>query len=130
VNLEAGEWLNKLLEMMRKRAHNLNEIVDDSLFIWKAPESYDEASVAKHFNADTPALLGELADALEAISDWNEGAIEEAFKKVAEGRSLKMAKVAQPARTAIVGIAQSPGIYEVVWFVGQAETVRRLRKVK
>lgn len=130
VNLEAGEWLNKLLEMMRKRAHNLNEIVDDSLFIWNAPESYDEASVAKHFNADTPALLGELADALEVISDWNEGAIEEAFKKVAEGRGLKMAKVAQPARTAIVGIAQSPGIYEVVWFVGQAETVRRLRKVK
>lgn len=130
VNLEAGEWLNKLLEMMRKRAHNLNEIVNDSLFIWNAPESYDEASVAKHFNADTPALLGELADALEAIKDWNETAIEDAFKLVAENRGLKMGKVAQPARTAIVGIAQSPGIYEVVWFVGQAETVRRLRKVK
>ena len=34
VHVEKGEWLYKLLEMMRKRAHNLNEIVSDSLFIW------------------------------------------------------------------------------------------------
>ena len=38
VHVEKGEWLYKLLEMMRKRAHNLNEIVSDSLFIWNAPE--------------------------------------------------------------------------------------------
>ena len=41
---------------------------------------------------------------------------------------LKMGKIAQPARTAIVGIAQSPGIYEVVWFVGKDETIRRLQR--
>lgn len=128
VHVENGEWLNKLLEMMRKRAHNLNEIVSDSLFIWHAPETYDEASVAKHFNTDTPALLEELANGLEKVNDWNESSIEAVFTGIAESRGLKMGKVAQPARTAIVGIAQSPGIYEVVWFVGKDETVSRLRK--
>ena len=128
VKVERGAWLDKLLEMMRKRAHNLNEIVSDSLFIWNAPESYDEASVAKHFREDTPALLEDLAVALEGVKDWNEAEIEAAFTSIATARGLKMGKVAQPARTAIVGIAQSPGIYEVVWFVGQAETVRRLRR--
>lgn len=128
VSLQPGEWLDKLLEMMRKRAHNLNEIVTDSLFIFQAPQSYDEGSVKKHFNADTPALLKELADAIQAVSDWNEENIEAAFTKVATARNLKMGKVAQPARTAIVGIAQSPGIYEVVWFVGKDETLKRLEK--
>lgn len=128
VSLQSGEWLDKLLEMMRKRAHNLNEIVTDSLFIFHAPQSYDEGSVKKHFNADTPALLTELADAIRDVSDWNEENIEAAFTKVAAARQLKMGKVAQPARTAIVGIAQSPGIYEVVWFVGKDETLKRLEK--
>lgn len=128
VSLQSGEWLDKLLEMMRKRAHNLNEIVTDSLFIFQAPQSYDEGSVKKHFNADTPALLTELADAIRDVSDWNEENIEAAFTKVATARQLKMGKVAQPARTAIVGIAQSPGIYEVVWFVGKDETLKRLEK--
>ncbi|MBQ9396405.1 MAG: glutamate--tRNA ligase [Proteobacteria bacterium] len=128
VKVEAGEWLYKLLEMMRKRAHNLNEIVNDSLFIWNAPESYDEASVAKHFNADTPAILGELEAGLNNVSTWDEASIEAAFTAVATARGVKMGKIAQPARTAIVGIAQSPGIYEVVWFVGKEETCRRLRK--
>ena len=126
--MEKGEWLYKLLEMMRKRAHSLNEIVSDSLFIWNAPQTYDEASVSKHFNADTPALLEDLANAIQNITDWSETAIEAAFNEIAANRSLKMGKVAQPARTAIVGIAQSPGIYEVVWFVGKDETVRRLHK--
>lgn len=128
VKVESGEWLNKLLEMMRKRAHNLNEIVNDSLFIWNAPEAYDEASVAKHFNADTPAILGELESAISAVENWDEASIEAAFTTVATNRGLKMGKVAQPARTAIVGIAMSPGIYEVVWFVGKDETCRRLKK--
>ncbi len=128
IKVEAGEWFNKLLEMMRKRAHNLNEIVNDSLFIWNAPETYDEASVAKHFNADTPAILGELETALNAVENWDEASIEAAFTSVATARNLKMGKVAQPARTAIVGIAMSPGIYEVVWFVGKDETCRRLKK--
>ncbi|MBQ9816019.1 MAG: glutamate--tRNA ligase [Proteobacteria bacterium] len=128
IKVEKGEWLYKLLEMMRKRAHSLNEIVSDSLFIWNAPQTYDEASVSKHFNADTPALLEDLANAIQNITDWSETAIEAAFNEIAANRSLKMGKVAQPARTAIVGIAQSPGIYEVVWFVGKDETVRRLHK--
>ena len=128
VKVERGEWLYKLLEMMRKRAHNLNEIVNDSLFIWNAPESYDEASVTKHFNADTPAILGEIEAGLKDVSTWDEASIEAAFTAVATARGVKMGKIAQPVRTAIVGIAQSPGIYEVVWFVGKEETCRRLRK--
>ncbi|MCL2326242.1 MAG: glutamate--tRNA ligase [Proteobacteria bacterium] len=126
VSLDPSDWTFKLLELMRKRAHDLNEIVTDSLFVFRAPETYDEDSVAKHFSAQTPAILGALRTEIEAIQSWDEGTIEAAFQRVAEAHQLKMGKVAQPARVAIVGKAQSPGIYEVVWFVGKAETCRRL----
>ncbi len=128
VRLEKGAWLGKLLEMMRKRAHDLNEIVRDSMFVFLAPETYDEASVSRHFNETTPALLRDLAAELCKIETWDEASIEEAFNAIAAKTGLKMGKVAQPARVAIVGIAQSPGIYEVVWFVGKDETVKRLEK--
>lgn len=128
VHVEPGEWFYKLLEMMRKRAHNLNELVTDSLFVWHAPTSYDASSVAKHFNADTPSLLRDLKTEIAKIDDWHETAIEAAFTKIATDRGLKMGKVAQPARTAIVGVAMSPGIYEVVWFVGKDETCARLER--
>lgn len=129
VDVEAGPWLDALLEMMRKRAHNLNEIVADSLFIFKAPTAYDAESVTRHFNDTSPALLSDLADAIEAVKEWNVENIEEAFKQIVQKSGLKMGKIAQPARVAIAGIAQSPGIYEVVFFVGQDETCRRLRNL-
>ena len=128
VRLEKGAKLDKLLEMMRKRAHDLNEIVRDSMFIFRAPEAYDEASVSRHFCESTPALLRDLAAELGKIETWDEASIEDAFNAIAAKTGLKMGKIAQPARVAIVGIAQSPGIYEVVWFVGKDETVRRLEK--
>ena len=127
VNVEKGEFLNKLLEMMRERAHNLNEIVDQSMFVFKAPESYDEKSVKKNFNADTEALLNEFADKLEASSTWDNDSIDKAIKDVIEPRELKLGKLAQPIRIALVGIAQSPGIHETIWFVGKDECIRRLR---
>ena len=128
VHLDHDEWLDKLLEMMRKRAHNLNEIVTDSLFVFRAPKSYDEASVSRHFGESTPDVLESLAAEISAVETWDEASIEAAFTRVAEMTGLKMGKIAQPARTAIVGIAQSPGIYEVVWFVGKDETIRRLQR--
>lgn len=98
------------------------------MFVFRAPESYDEASVSRHFGESTPDVLESLAAEISAVETWDEASIEAAFTRVAEKTGLKMGKIAQPARTAIVGIAQSPGIYEVVWFVGKDETIRRLQK--
>ncbi|MFA5624959.1 MAG: glutamate--tRNA ligase [Bradymonadales bacterium] len=128
VELERNEWLDKLLEMMRKRAHNLHEIVDDSLFIFKAPTEYEEKSASRHFNAESATHLRSLADAIEAVEEWSEESIEAAFKDLVAKTGVKMGKLAQPARVAIVGCAQSPGIYEVLWFVGKDEAVARLKR--
>lgn len=127
IEVKNDEFLAKLLEMMRERAHNLFEIVDQSLFVFRAPESYDEKSVAKNFKADTAEILNEFADKLEAASTWDNDSIDAAIHGVIDPRELKLGKLAQPVRIALVGIAQSPGIHETIWFVGQAEAVRRLR---
>lgn len=126
IHVQRGHFLTDLLELMRERAHNLNEIVDQSLFMFKAPNAYDEKSMRKNFKPETPDLLDAFADALAKIDTWDDEHIDAAIQNIVASHNIKLGALAQPVRIALVGIAQSPGIHETIRFVGRDETIRRL----
>ena len=80
----------------------------------------------RRHQAHRKALLGRLATAFEGVTDWEEKAIEEAVRKFAEAESVTLGQVAQPLRVAMTGSTASPGIFEVLAILGQAETRARL----
>ena len=49
-----------------------------------------------------------------------------ATRAIAEDNDLKFGKIAQPLRAALSGSTASPGIFDVMIVLGQAETVSRL----
>ncbi len=128
VEVKLDDWMRELLLLMRKRAHNLDEIVEGSLFIWQAPEGYEEKADKKHFKEAAAALLDALVVEIERVETWDLASIEAAFAACVEATGKKMGKIAQPCRVALTGTAQSPGIYDVVFFVGKEESVRRLKE--
>ena len=73
------------------------------------------------FSAD-PALRERLAD----IADWQPESLHELVKSVANELDLKLGKVAQPLRVAIVGRAASPGIDITLYLVGREASLRRI----
>ncbi|MCG7906728.1 MAG: glutamate--tRNA ligase, partial [Candidatus Thiodiazotropha taylori] len=65
---------------------------------------------------------------LSALEDWQEEALHGVVEQVSEALELKMGKVAQPLRVAVVGRAASPGIDTTLYLVGKEACLRRIDK--
>ena len=65
---------------------------------------------------------------IEAIEDFNESNLEDAFKKVMQSCEIKLGKLAQPVRVALTGKTVSPGIFEIIHVLGKDVVISRLKK--
>jgi glutamyl-tRNA synthetase len=64
--------------------------------------------------------------ALAALQDWTPEKLHQAVIDVAETLELKLGKVAQPLRVAVVGRAASPGIDITLQLIGRDACLRRI----
>jgi glutamyl-tRNA synthetase len=78
--------------------------------------------------AEALPALNALTAKLEALQDYTEPALEDAFKAVMAETGLKLGKIAQPVRVALSGRAASPGIFEITAIIGKEKTLARLRR--
>jgi glutamyl/glutaminyl-tRNA synthetase len=74
-----------------------------------------------------PELLAKLADALEALPEWNHDACDHASRAVAEAGGVKAGLLINATRVAIVGQAVAPPLFDTMVVLGQQRVVRRLR---
>ncbi|UZW54202.1 glutamate--tRNA ligase [Sphingobium sp. JS3065] len=128
---DGGEkLLTDAMASLKPRARTLNEIAEGAEYLFKnCPLDFDEKALAL-LDDSARALLGQTADALAPIQSWTVEAIEEAIRHVAEDAGLGLGKVAQPLRAALTGRAVSPGIFDVLFLLGKAESLERLAAVR
>jgi glutamyl-tRNA synthetase len=86
----------------------------------------DPAARERWLDANGQELLLEVRRALEALEDFDQGAVEGALGEIIQSRSLKPREVYQPLRVAIAGSTVSPGIFESVALLGRDETLGRI----
>ncbi len=121
-----GWWLG-LLDLLRSRARTIVDLVHMAAPYFQDDLVYDAAATAKHWK-DASAV----ADILEATADqlqsleWNAGAMEPALRALAETRGIGTGKLFQPLRVALTGVAESPGIFDVLIVLGRERSLRRL----
>ena len=63
---------------------------------------------------------------LAVLDDWTGEALHQTVIEVSESLDLKLGKVAQPLRVAVVGRAASPGIDVTLELVGKEASLRRI----
>jgi glutamyl-tRNA synthetase len=110
----------------QERAQSLVEMARISTFFYRDFEEYDEAAARKHLRPVAREPLQQMRTALEELADWEAAALHQAVVDVAESLDVKMGKVAQPLRVAIVGRAASPGIDVTLHLVGREASLRRI----
>ncbi|MCH4150469.1 MAG: glutamate--tRNA ligase [Sphingobium sp.] len=119
--------LARAMPGLKPRAKTLHEIADGSLFLFaQRPLVPDDKAMAL-LDANGIDLLVASAKALEPLEDWNEAAIEERIRGVAETAEIGLGKVAQPLRAALTGRTTSPGIFDVLTLLGKDEVLARLK---
>ncbi len=88
----------------------------------------DEKATAKFLTPDVREMLNQIADAIEALSDYTQPSLEEVFKNIMADYNLGFGKIAQPLRVAVTGTTVSPGIFEMLLALEKDRTVERIRR--
>jgi len=121
----------KLLRAMpglKERAKTLVELLEQSRFIWSDRPLPLEDKARALLSPEARGLLLGLLPHFESITDWSAQTTEAAVRAYADSTNVKLGSVAQPLRAALTGRVTSPGIFDVLAVLGQAESVDRIRE--
>jgi len=125
---DAGRvWLARLVELLRPRAKRLTDFVEKGRPFLVEQVDYDAAAVQKHLSSpEALAHLAAVRDACAAAEPFTAAALEPAIRALAEARGVKAGVLIHPTRVAVVGRAESPGIFEVLELLGRERALARM----
>ncbi len=128
--LEAKQaWFCGVLEQLRIRARLTDEIVAQAKIFFTDGVEYDAEAVSKQWRdpAASADILEATRDRLATLEAWEPGAMEEALRLLAEQRGISGGKIFQPLRVALTGTTVSPGIFDVLLYVGREQSLKRIQ---
>ncbi len=121
-----GPDLVDVVKAQQERARTLVEMAEISAFFYRDFDDYDPQSAKKNLRPAAREPLQAAREALAALEEWSPETLHATVNQVAERLELKMGKVAQPLRVAVVGRAASPGIDVTLHLVGKDACLRRI----
>jgi glutamyl-tRNA synthetase len=126
----AAPDLAGVVATLQERAQTLEEMAERALFYYQAPQSYDEAALAKFDKPHLAAVFTAVAAKLAAAQPADTAAVDALFKEICSENNWKMPQVGQPVRVALSGGTQAPGIGEIVMALGLNESIARIERAK
>jgi len=123
------EWFSRTVDLLRPRTRLLPDFAAWGRGFFSDDFPYDPAAVAKFWkDPAVPGLLSKLADALDALSDWNHDACDKALRDVAAAENVKAGLLINAARVAMVGQAVAPPLFDSMVAIGKVAVVARIRR--
>ncbi len=110
----------------KARAKTLVDLADSLLFYARPRPLTPNPKAVKLLAGSAPGHLAELCATLGDVTEWDEQGLEDAVRRFAADRNLKLGAIAQPLRAALTGSNVSPGIFEVAAILGRDETLARI----
>ena len=118
--------LNEVIALVKDRAQDLNQLVDECLYFYKKLTP-TEQELAKHWDADTAARMQRFAALLQQLPQWDAESIHALFAPFCEAEKIKMGKLGMPLRLAVCGTGKTPSIDQVLALMGREEVLQRLQ---
>jgi len=126
IDPSAGPDLVVVVRAQQERAQTLVEMAGISAFFYRDYDDFDEKAARKHLKAAAQEPLERVREQLTGLDDWVGETLHQVVIDVSTALDLKMGKVAQPLRVAVVGRAASPGIDVTLELVGKQACLRRI----
>lgn len=112
--------------IIKERATFPKDLLDLTLYMFRAPQSYDEKSVAKFWKEENVAYIRDLRGIFAELEVLEKESAEHLVREWIEAGQLPMGKIMNCLRIAIMGIGQGPDIFSICEFIGKQETLRRI----
>ena len=119
--------VEKIVGLIKERAHFVAEFWSLSDYFFEAPTTYDEKA-AKNWKEDTADLLQQLITVLDGLADFSSLQIENTVKEWMTTHEIGMGRIMQPFRLSLVGALKGPHLFDIAELIGKTETIARLQK--
>lgn len=143
-NEELAELLQPLLEkegfesskeysaavcgLMKERAYFIADMLEDGLYFYQRPASYDEKTLNKKWNDDSRRHVEALLALFGEVKNWDAASVEAAFSAYLNDNSLGFGKVGPGWRLSVTGRGMGPSMFEICAILGREETLGRMKE--
>lgn len=131
---EQRGWFTRTVDLLRPRTRLLHDFSTWARAFFSDDFDYEPEARAKFWaepklkSPKLPELMAKLADALEALAEWNHDACDHALRDLAAAEGVKAGLLINATRVAIVGRAVAPPLFETMLVLGKERVVSRLRR--
>jgi glutamyl-tRNA synthetase len=119
-------WMRQVLALLKPRTKKLTDYVEAARPFLADPSDYDADAVTRHLAApEMPEHITALRK-MFADTPFNESALEQALRQLAEERGVKAGTLIHATRIAMTGRMVSPGLFEMLVLLGRERVLSRL----
>ncbi|MCB0461998.1 MAG: glutamate--tRNA ligase [Flavobacteriaceae bacterium] len=122
-------YIALVVDLIKERATFVSDFWELSNFFFVAPSEYDEKALKKAIKEDTRALMQELISVVESADDSTKEAIQDVVKGWITSNEIGFGKVMMPLRLALVGALQGPDVFDIMFMIGKAESIKRINQL-
>jgi len=114
----------KVIDLIKDRCNLLTDFIAQGEYFFAAPAEYDLPSVKGKWNTEKATFFTAFAEELTAGMPAAE--MEAKFKELAAAHNLKPGELMLPLRIMLVGGKFGPGVFDIAFTLGTAETKTRI----
>ncbi len=123
-------WFARAVDVIRERFRALTDFITYGRPYFDDAFELDPDAVKKSLRDERLRdWLPELADALEAVTDWKPETVEAALRAFAEAKEVKAGLFINASRVALTGQSVGPSLFEVFALIGRERSCARLRAI-
>ena len=119
---------SQAVSLIKERATFPNDLLPLTLYMFEAPQTYDEKSINKFWKADDVERLKVLRDKFSILDAITVDETEPSIHQWTIDNELPMGRMMNCLRIAVLGISQGPSIFAICEFIGKDETIARIDK--
>lgn len=122
-------WFTHAVDLIRPRTRLLGDFSGWARGFFTDDFEYEAEACAKFWKDERlPSMLGKLADALDALPEWNHDACDSTSRVVAAAERVKAGLLINATRVCILGRAVAPPLFESMVIIGKERVVGRIRR--
>lgn len=119
-------YIALVVGLIKERATFVSDFWELSHFFFVSPTDYDEKASKKALKEGTDEILNKVIELVNSTEDFTVENLQTNIKGWITDNGIGFGKVMMPLRLALVGALQGPDVFDIMYMIGKAETVKRI----
>ncbi|MFD2917060.1 glutamate--tRNA ligase [Psychroserpens luteus] len=121
-----AQYIEMVIALIKERATFVSDFWDLSHFFFVTPKEFDEKASKKAIKEDTADILSKVKELINGVEDFTVDNLQTTVKGWITSNEIGFGKVMMPLRLALVGALQGPDVFDIIYMIGKAETLKRI----